>query len=196
MRKVILQAFVSLDGLASGPNDRVDFVPSAMQGDESFGRDQLKLIDSIDTIVLGRVTYQMFSQYWPNVTKPDEKAFADRLNATPKIVFSKTLDSAPWGTWDEVTVVKNSAASEVVKLTRQAGKDILIWGSISVAQALMNEALIDEYQLVVCPIVLGGGKALFRDTVDKFELTLLETTRFDRGAVLLKYRPTNSRPAD
>ena len=83
-----------------------------------------------------------------------------------------------------------------MKLTRQVGKDILIWGSISVAQALMNEALIDEYQLVVCPIVLGGGTPLFLDKVDKFELKLLEATRFDRGAVLLKYRPANSRSAD
>ena len=196
MRKVILQEFVSLDGLASGANGRVDFVPTAMQGDQSFGRDQLKLIDSIDTILLGRVTYQMFSQYWPNVTRPDEKAFADKVNATPKIVFSKKLDRAPWGTWDEAQVVNNSAARELAKLTRQAGKDVLIWGSLSVAQSLMNQALIDEYQLVVCPVVLGGGRPLFQDKVDKFELKLLEATLFDRGAVLLKYRPPHARSAD
>ena len=188
MRKVILQEFVSLDGLASGPDDRVDFVPRAMQGDQSFARAQLELIDSIDTIVLGRVTYQMFSQYWPHVTQPDERAFADKVNATPKIVFSTTLDRAPWGTWDEAAVVKNSAAGEVAKLRQQAGKDLLIWGSLSVAQALINEVLIDEYQLVVCPVVLGGGRQLFRHKVDQFELELLETKPFDRGAVLLKYR--------
>jgi dihydrofolate reductase len=178
------------------PQAQVDFVPTAMQGDQSFGRDQLKLIDSIDMILLGRVTYQMFSQYWPHVTRPDEKAFADKVNATPKIVFSKKLDRAPWGSWDEAQVVNNSAAGALAKLTRQAGKDMLIWGSLSVAQSLMNLALIDEYQLVVCPVVIGSGRPLFRDKVDTFDLKLMETKPFDRGAVLLKYRPANARSSD
>jgi dihydrofolate reductase len=196
MRKVILQEFVSLNGLASGLNDRVDFVPGAMHGDQRFGREQLKLIDSIDMILLGRVTYRMFSEHFPKVTKGDDKAFADKVNATPKTVFSKSLDRAPWGNWDEANVVKNGAASEVAKLKQQPGKDMLIWGSISVAQSLMDQTLIDEYQLVVCPVVLGGGRPLFRDEVDKFELKLLETKPFDRGAVLLKYRPASARSAD
>src|SRR6266508_2254883 len=146
MRKVILQEFVSLDGLASGPNQTVDFVPNATKGDRSFGLEQTALIDAIDTILLGSVTYRMFSSYWPNVTTGEEKAFADKLNATPKVVFSKTLDRAPWGTWDEAKVVRSDAADEVATLKRQAGKDIGIWGSISVAQARMDEHLIDEYR--------------------------------------------------
>ena len=94
--------------------------------------------------------------------------FADKLNATPKIVFSKKLDRAPWGKWDEAKVVKNSAAHEVAKLKQQVGKDAIMWGSISVAQAL-------------------GGRPLFHDKIDKFEMKLLEAKTFDRGAVLLKY---------
>ena len=96
MRNVILQEFVSLDGLAAGPDGSVDFVPAAMQGDQSFGRQQMPFIDSIDTILLGRVTYQLFAEYWPEVTSGDDKPFADKLNAIPKIVFSRTLDRAPW----------------------------------------------------------------------------------------------------
>lgn len=192
MRKVILQEFVSLDGFAAGPNGSVDFVPRATKDDLSFGAGQLKLMDSIDTILLGRVTYQMFSGYWPNVTEGDEKEFADKLNGTPKIVFSKTLERAPWGSWPEATVIRNSA-DEVATLRKQDGKDLIIWGSISLAQSLMKKGLIDEYQLVMCPAVLGGGKPLFGDKVDPREMTFLEAKTFDRGAVMLKYSAAHPR---
>jgi dihydrofolate reductase len=187
MRKVILQEFVTLDGLAAGPNDSVAFVPASTQGDQSFGQRQLRFMDSIDLILLGRVTYTMFAGHWPKVTSGEDKPFADKLNAIPKMVFSRSLDRAPWGSWDDATIVKTSAAKEVAKLKKGSGKDMVIWGSISLAQSLMNEALIDEYQLVVCPVVLGGGKPLFRDKVDAFDMRLLKATSFDRGAVLLAY---------
>jgi dihydrofolate reductase len=189
MRKVILQEFISLDSLAAGPNDSVDFVPASTQGDVSFGKEQMKLMNSVDTILLGRVTYQMFSGHWPNITKGKEKAFADKLNSIPKIVFSKTLDSAPWGDWPEVKIVKNTAVKEVAKLRRRSGKNMIIWGSISLAQALIKEDLIDEYRLVMCPVVLGSGRALFLDKVDSFGLKLVEAKTLDRGAVQLKYKP-------
>lgn len=191
MRKVILQEFVSLDGFAAGPRDDVAFVPKSTQGDRRFGDEQLKLIDSIDTILLGSVTYRMFSGYWPNVTSGDEKPFADKLNAIPKVVFSSSLDRAPWGPWSSARVVKSSAASEVAKLKQQPGKDMVLWGSISVAQALMHQGLIDEYRLVVCPVVLGGGRPLFRDD-DTLQMKLQEAKTFERGAVLLTYTSTAS----
>ncbi|MGH7500224.1 MAG: dihydrofolate reductase family protein [Longimicrobiales bacterium] len=90
---------MTLDGLAAGPNDSVEFVPAATRNDRSLGDRQMSFIDSIDAILLGRVTYTMFAQYWPNVTSGEDRPFADRLNAIPKIVFSKTLDRAPWGEW-------------------------------------------------------------------------------------------------
>ncbi|MGH9907470.1 MAG: dihydrofolate reductase family protein [Pyrinomonadaceae bacterium] len=184
MRKVILQEFLTLDSLAAGPNDNVDYVPASTKGDESFGKEQVKLMNSIDTILLGRVTYQMFAEYWPKVTKGKEKAFADKLNSIPKIVFSKTLESAPWGDWEEAKVVKNSAAEEIAKLRRQRGKDMVIWGSISLAQSLIKEGLIDEYRLVTCPVVLGKGRPLFLDEVDSFGLKLLQAKTFDLGAFI------------
>jgi dihydrofolate reductase len=104
MRNVILQEFVSLDGLAAGPNGSVDFVPASTQGDHSFGERQMGFMDSIDTILLGRVTYQMFAGHWPNVT----------------------------------------AECEVAKLKQSAGKDMVIWGSISLAQSLITAGLIDQ----------------------------------------------------
>jgi dihydrofolate reductase len=187
MRNVILQEFVSLDGLAAGPNDSVDFVPASTQGDHTFGQRQLEFMDSIDLILLGRVTYTMFAGHWPRVTSGDDKPFADKLNAIPKIVFSRSLDRAPWGSWDEARIVKNSAAKEVAKLKQESGNDMVIWGSISLAQSLTNEGLIDEFQLVVCPVVLGSGKPLFRDKVHPFGMRLLKTQAFDRGTVLLAY---------
>lgn len=198
MRKVILQEFVSLDGLAAGPNSSVEFVPASTRGDRAFGRTQLAFIDTIDTILLGRVTYQMFAGYWPNVADGVDKPFADKLNAIPKIVFSRTLDRAPWGTWDDARIIRNSATQEVEKLKRQSGKDMVVWGSISLAQALIGEQLIDEFRLVVCPVVLGGGRPLFRED-GELDLKLLNAATYDRGAAQLTYSqaeaPSGSRDA-
>ena len=187
MKKVILQEFVSVDGLAAGPNDSVDFVPASNQGDQRFGQRQMEFLDSIDTILLGRVTYEMFAGHWPNVPPGPDRPFADKLNAIPKIVFSKTLDRAPWGSYPEARVVKTSAAKEVAKLRQGSGKDMVLWGSISLAQSLMGEGLIDEYQLIVCPLVLGKGRPLFAETKDSVTMKLLSTKSFDRGSVLLAY---------
>lgn len=186
MRNVILQEFVSLDGLAAGPNG-VDFVPVSTAGDRSFGARQMEFIDSVDTMLLGRVTYQMFAGYWPNVESGDDKPFADRLNAMPKVVFSRTLERAPWGKWDNARVSRNSPVDEVKKLKQASGKDMVLWGSLSVAQSLMDEGMIDEYQLIVCPVVLGSGRPLFGDRIDALNMQLLNTRSFDRGAVLLSY---------
>ena len=186
MRKVILQEFVSLDGLASGPNGNVDFVPKSTQGDRSFGVRQMAFIDAIDTILLGRATYQMFAAHWPKVTSGDDKRFADMLNATPKVVFSTTLERAPWGSWDPARIAKNPSA-EVAQLRQGSGGDMVIWGSISLAQSLIAEQLIDQFQLVVCPVVLGSGTALFRDHTSSLDMRLLNTRSFDRGTVLLTY---------
>jgi dihydrofolate reductase len=189
MRKVILQEFVSIDGFVAGPNDSVDFIPASTQGDSSFGREQIALMDTIDTVLLGRVTYGMFAGFWPNVTEGEQKEFADKFNAVPKVVFSKTLNRAPWGKWNEGRIVRASAVEEVAKLTQQPGKDMMISGSISIAQSLIAEGMIDEYRLVLCPIVLGSGRRLFRDTVRSIPLKLLNASTLNRGAVSLIYRP-------
>ena len=187
MRNLILQEFVSVDGMAAGPNGSVTFIPAASSGDQKFGERQSAFLDSIDAILLGRVTYEMFVGYWPKVTSGDEKEFADKLNAIPKIVFSKTLDRAPWGDWEEATVVKTSAAVEIERLKQQSGKDMVIWGSISLAQSLMNDGAIDEYQLIVCPVLLVDGRRLFDEHASAGEMHLLSTRSFDRGTVLLSY---------
>ena len=189
MRRVVLQEFVSLDGLAAGDNDSVAFIPASTQGDQSFGREQLALMDAIDAILFGAVTYRMFAGFWPNVTEGEEKPFADKVNATPKVVFSKTLERASWGSWDEARIVKGSAVDEVTRLKGEPGRDMLIWGSISLAQSLMAAKLIDEYRLVLCPVVLGSGKPLFGDELASIPMRLVNVQRLDRGVVSLTYVP-------
>lgn len=188
MRKVVVQEFVTLNGFAAGPNGAVDFVPASTQGDQAFGRDQLAFIDTIDTVLLGRVTYGMLAGYWPHVTEGAEKLFADKLNATSKVVFSRTLDRAPWGTWNEARIVSGAPPDEVAKLKGRAGKDIAVWGSLSLVQSLIKAGLADEYRLVVCPVVLGGGRPLFNES-PSITMTLINVNTLDRGAVALRYVP-------
>jgi dihydrofolate reductase len=95
MRRLIVQEFVTLDGLAAGPNGEVDFIPAAV-GDAGVAENQMRFIDTVETIVLGRATYEMFAGYWPTATG-DDKPFADKLNTIPKLVFSRTLERVPWG---------------------------------------------------------------------------------------------------
>ena len=192
MKSVILQEFVSVDGLGAGPNDGVDYIPASTQGDQRFGQRQMKFLDSIDTILLGRVTYEMFAAHWPNVTTGDDKPFADKLNAIPKVVVSKTLTRAPWGKWGDAKIVKD-AAKEVATLRNGSGKGIVLWGSLSLAQSLMRQGLVDEYQLIVCPIVLGNGRPLFPAKTPSLGLQLVETQSFDRGTVLLTYKGAEDR---
>lgn len=188
MRKVILQEIVSLDGYAAGPNGDVAFIPASTRGDQRWGAEQMRLFESVDTLLLGRVTYQIFSQIWPTRTEGEEKAFADMFNAVPKVVFSRTLKTAPWGKWREGRVVKADPQDEVAKLKQQSGKNILISGSISIGQQLSNANLVDEYHMIVCPVVLGGGRPLFPEKTPR-QLELIDAHPLTRGAVSMLYRP-------
>jgi dihydrofolate reductase len=187
VRKVILQEIVSLDGYAAGPNGDVAFIVASTRGDPRWGAEQTALLDTVDTLLLGRVTYDLFSQIWPTRTQGEEKAFADKFNGLSKVVFSKTLQRAPWGTWPEARIVKGNPAEEVARLKKQSGKDMLISGSISIGQALSEANLVDEYHVIVCPVVVGGGRPLFPDETAK-QLELIDAHALDRGAVSLLYR--------
>src|SRR5262245_26284476 len=132
MRRVVLQTFVSLEAHAAGANNSVDFIPASTKGDRRFGSEQIELMDSIDTLLLGQVTYRLFAGYWPNVRTGEEAPFADKFNSKNKIVFSQTLERAPWGGWGEARIVRTDAADEVRRLKGEPGKDMLVSGSISI----------------------------------------------------------------
>lgn len=187
MRKLILQEFVSLDGMVAGPTGSVDFIPGSTQGDLGFGREQLRLMDAVDTLLLGRVTYDMFRGFWPNVSEGPEQEFADKFNALARVIFSKTLERAPWGKWRDGRIVRRDPADEIASLQQQPGKDLLLSGSISVAQALIQADAVDEYRLVLCPVVMPGGRPLFHQREREQSLKLVKATALDRGAVSLVY---------
>jgi dihydrofolate reductase len=188
MRKLIVQEFVTVDGLAAGPEGEVDFIPAATEGDSGVAENQMQFIDTVDTIVLGRTTYDMFAGYWPTASG-DDKPFADKLNAIPKLVFSSTLERAPWGSWEEGTISRDDPREEIARLRQRDGKDMVVWGSLTLVESLAKAGLVDEYQLWLLPVVLGGGRPLFGEGVGSIDMGLLEAKPSDRGATLLRYEP-------
>ncbi len=187
MRKLILQEFVTVDGCAAGPNGEIDFLDFlAGDGSKDLDVDTSQMMDSVDTILLGANTYQIFADYWPTATTETE-VIADKVNTTPKIIFSKNLAQAPWGKWQAATVVKTDAVPKIKSLKQQAGKNMVLWGSISLAQSLMAAKLIDEYRLQVLPFSFGKGKRLFSDNSEGFNLKLLQAKTYASGLVALHY---------
>lgn len=184
MRKVIASPFVTLDGFMAGPQGEFDW--NEPYFDEEMGSYIRKQFSEIDTIFLGRVTYQMFAQYWPTQGVKDDPVFAEKMNSTPKIVFSRTLDKVEWS---NSRLVKENITEEVLKLKEQPGKDIVIDGSAGLIHSLTNLGLIDEYRLRVHPVVLGSGLPLFKDIKEKMNLKLVEAKPFQSGVVILHYQP-------
>jgi dihydrofolate reductase len=187
MRKVILQEWVSLDGYAVDADGSLDFFPATEQ-DRYSDRDQLAFLDGVDTILLGRKTYELFVDYWPTAST-DREIIADRLNELPKLVFSNTLTEAPWGTWPPARIVRGDAVAEIRRLKAQDGKHMVLWGSLSLAQDLMAADLIDEYHLQLCPTLVGGGRPLFPGREGYANLTRVNVRTYDTGVVFLHYEP-------
>lgn len=185
MRKLIVEEWLSLDGYAADKNGKLDFFPSTEANKYSDG-DQLKLLEGIDTILLGRKTYELFVDFWPAATT-DTEIIADKLNEIPKLVFSNTLKKAPWGKWPDARIISGEATKAIRELKQQPGKDMILWGSISLAQDLMKENLVDEYHLQICPVVTGGGRALFPDLEGYKNLKLRDFRKYDTGVMFLRY---------
>jgi dihydrofolate reductase len=187
MRKIITTTWVTLDGFIAGPNEEMDWVIV----DEEMSQYEDDVVSAADTLLLGRVTYQSFAGSWPYVpdnpaAPPGEKEYARKLNAMRKIVFSKTL---PTVEWNNSSLVKEVLPEAITKLKHEPGGDMLIYGSASIVQTLTNHGLIDEYQLLVHPVVLGSGKPLFRDIRDRRKLQLVKTKTFSSGVIGLYYQP-------
>lgn len=182
MRKIIASEMVTLDSFYAGPNGEIDW----FFWNEELAGYAIDLISSVDTLLFGRVTYELMASYWPSAAPPTEDPIIiDRMNNLPKIVFSKTLEKVEW---KNTNLKKEIDAEEVLRMKKQPGKNIVIYGSGSILTVFMNLGLIDEYHLFVHPIVLGRGKPLFKDLNDRHKLELLETKVFSNGIVLLHYR--------
>ena len=180
MRKVIWSILVTLDGF-------IDH--TAMIADEETHQYYADELDTVDTVIYGRATYQLLADYWPTAAmsallNPGELAFANRMNSISKIVFSKTLSHVEW---NNTRLNKGDVVEQVSKFKQESGRDISIAGS-AIANTLMLHDLIDEYRLLVNPIVLGNGTRLFRNGT-QVNLKLIETKTFNSGCVLLIYQP-------
>ena len=189
MRKLILEEWVSLDGYVTDKNGQLDFFTNLTPEQNKYSdSDQLKFLETIDTILLGRKTYELFVDFWPGATT-DKEVIADKLNETKKIVFSNTITKAPWGQWAEAEIVTGEATAAIKNLKLLPGKNMVMWGSISLAQSLMKENLIDEYHIQLCPVLTGGGRNLFPQKMNFDQLNLLEVRQYNTGTVFLNYEP-------
>ncbi len=185
MRKIIAQEMVSLDGFFAGPNGELDW----FVWDEVLKDYSISTLSAVDTLMFGRVTYEMMAGYWPAATEEDP-AIAKGMNSLPKIVFSRSLKSADW---NNSRLVREVIPEEIVKLKQQPGKDMVIYGSGSLVSAFANLGLIDEYRFIVNPVVLGSGKPLFKGFKDRFSLKLLEARTLGSKNVLLSYQPAGAK---
>ena len=183
MRKIIVSNNVTIDGFFAGPNEELDlFIWDEEMA--KFSTDQLK---TVDIILLGRVTYQLFADYWPTPSAYKENPIiAPMMNDLQKIVFSRTLDRAEW---NNSKVVKENVAEEISRLKQQPGKDMVIFGSGTIVSAFAKLGLIDLYRLIVNPLILGRGKPLFKGLNNKLKMKLLNAKALASGNVILEYQP-------
>ena len=188
MRKVIASINISLDNYMSGPNCELDWHFEKWGPDlaESFS----KQLSHADTILLGRITYCAMARYWPQQAQDldyprEDIAFAHMMNVYTKVVFSNTLTHLPWM---NSKLLKGNLKKEILKLKKQAGKDIIIYGSAKLISSMVELGLIDEYVLYVHPVILGSGKPLFKNSADTLNMKLIKTQSFRTGVVMLCYR--------
>ncbi|OHD74870.1 MAG: hypothetical protein A2V99_08765 [Spirochaetes bacterium RBG_16_67_19] len=185
MRKLIVSNLLSLDGFMAGPGGEIDWFTGL--ADKEFEQYGIQLMESIDTILFGRVTYQLMAGYWPTASAAeDDPRVIAAMNDLPKVVFSRTLGKVEW---KNSRLVNGDAAAEVAKLKAHPGKDLVIYGSGGLVSGLAQQGLIDDYRIFVAPLALGSGLPMFRGLSRRIGLRLVETKSFRTGVVLLRYEP-------
>jgi dihydrofolate reductase len=191
MRRLVLKMSMTIDGYVAGPNGEMDWAQRTAhpEGKAWVG----ETLREAGAHLVGRRLYAQFLGYWPTSTDP----LADAMNSIPKIAFSRSgkldLDltaPAPAG-WEDTRVLGTDLAADIATLKAEPGKDLLAQGGVSFARSLVRLGLIDEYRLVVHPVVLGAGQSLFEDA-DPFDLELVDTVAFPSGAQAVTYRPIGS----
>jgi dihydrofolate reductase len=186
MRKLVVFNTVTLDGYFAGEDGDISWAHTDAQDAEwndfvagNAGGDGL--------LLFGRITYEMMVGYWPTpLAAENDPVVAERMNTLPKIVFSRTLDEV---SWQNTRLVKSNMVAEVHKLKNEAGPDMTILGSGTIISQLAAAGLIDEYQIVMAPVVIGRGRTMFAGLPENLPLKLTKTRAFNNGNVLLRYEP-------
>ncbi len=182
MRKVLVFLMTTLDGYIAGPDDDIDWHTV----DEEFNQFAIEQLDSVDTLLFGRKTFEGMASYWPTLFAIEsDPEVANRMNTISKIVFSATLDNAD--VWENSRLIKDHIAEEIGKLKQQPGKDLIIFGSSNLAASMIDLGLIDEFRIMVNPVLIGKGKPLFEGVQNRVKLKLLNTRVFASGNVLHYY---------
>jgi len=181
MRKIITMTHTTLDGFIDNPH-----LWSMPYSDEESQAYAMGLTFGCDALLLGRVTYVGMAQAWPGMSNP----YADHVNRIEKYVVSSTLEKAEW---ENSTIVHgDDLVTTVTELKKRPGGDIMIWGCGQLTDTLMEHGLLDEYRLMVSPVILGQGQRLFRGENVTATLELVDSTTFDTGLIALAYRPVNA----
>lgn len=192
MGKLIVSEFITLDGVIEAPGGEDSLGERSGWSMPYFNEEtaKFKLDDLLasDALLMGRVTYQIHAAAWPSMT--DEEGFADRMNSLPKYVVSTTLEHVEW---NNSRLIRGNIPEEVKKLKQELQRNILIEGGSDLVNSLMQHDLIDEYRLLVHPVVVGKGKRLFREDSRKQDLRLIEARAFGTGVVALTYQPAETR---
>ena len=176
MRKIVTSMLMALDGVVENPQ----MWTSQFRREESQKYKFDELFAS-DALLLGRITYQELAAAWPGITG----TYGERMNSMPKYVPTTTLQEAEWN----ATLIKDNVVEEVTRLKQEPGQDIVIFGSVELIHSLMQEDLIDEYRLMVFPIVVGNGKRLFHGESQQKAFKLVQSHTFGSGVVVLTYEP-------
>ncbi len=185
MRKLMMFNLVSVDGFFEGPNHEIDWHVV----DEEFNADVHLRFESVDTILFGRVTFQLMEQFWPTPQAAKQDPItAGFMNEKTKLVFSNTLTSTGWR---NTSIIRTDPFEHVTKLKSQPGKDMIILGSGILVSTLSAKGLIDEFQLIICPVVLGYGKTLFCGHGNGFRLKLIDSKVYKSGNIFVRYEPDN-----
>ena len=193
MRKIISMIHLSLDAMASGPNDELDWISY----DEELEQYAHSMHDITDAVIWGRKTYELMAGYWLTVpgnpgSSPAELEHARWLENATKIVVSRTLERIDWNNNQNTVLIKDNIAEQINKIKQQPGKDIWFLGSTNLMQTFMQLDLIDEYRLNINPTILGQGKPLFANVNHQVPLKLLESKTLKSGVVTLRYEPVRS----
>ena len=185
MRRIILDSIISLDGYYTNLKNEIDWF--------DFDKDEIEwsneILRRVDTMLFGRITYEEFSEFWPNAS-PSSDGFDSEiighLNNKHKIVFSNTLKEA---NWKPATLIRDDPAVSIRKIKNMAGMDMVVVGSGTLVATLIRNNLVDEYRIRVRPIILGSGKPLFRDDLQRHRLKLISFKALKNGVIALHYEP-------
>jgi dihydrofolate reductase len=186
MRKLILSIQMSLDGFIEGPQGDISWIKT---NDDDEWEDYFDMLQSVDLLVLGRVTFPDYRDHWKNAltsvqASANEVQYAQYAANTPHIVFSSRMHNPDWS---NTTVIKGNVIGEIKRLKAQPGKDIQVVGGARLAATVIEGGLVDEYRFVINPVILGNGKSLFQEQHGKHNLDLVSSKALQSGRLIVRF---------